>query len=85
MLYTTNIFEVLFLLKSVVENFQIKNAKGKRVHMFDQLDTRVNDDDLLKYLIRSKTENFMLKVQIMGTSSSTKDLFTSKVFLHIFS
>lgn len=68
----------IILLKLVVENFQIKDANGKKVHIFDHLNTRVNDDAVLKYLITSMPESLVLKVQFKSTDSEV--FITSEVF-----
>lgn len=31
----------------VVQTFGIQNAAGKKIHIYDHLNTRVNDDDTL--------------------------------------
>lgn len=66
-------------MKIVVDDFHVEDAKGKKVHIFDQLDTRVTDDDILKHLIASGTENLILKVQFKETDSLTKKFFSSAV------
>lgn len=46
----------------MVEKFSIPNAGGKKVHIHDHLNTRVKDDDELKYLLTTKSKSLILKV-----------------------
>lgn len=55
------------------------------MYIFDQLETRIDHDDLIKYLLKTNSENLVLKVEF-GTErrqSSRKsfggELFTSNV------
>lgn len=68
--------------KSVVEQFDVENPHGKKVYIFDQLDTRVDDDELLKYVLKTNSENLILKVVFNESRCSLGGtLFTSKVWL----
>lgn len=65
---------------SVVATFDIKNAKGKKVYIYDHLETRVDHDDLLKFLLKSNPENLILKVQFVNERRSIGgELITSMV------
>lgn len=71
---------------SVVEKFGIKNAKGKKVHVSDHLETRVDSDEELKFLLDSMSENLVLKVHFscVEKRSSIRDLYTTQVrFLYL--
>lgn len=47
------------------------------------MDTRVNDDDILKYLLKSNSENLVLKVQFVSENILIgRDPFTSTVWIH---
>lgn len=63
-----------------MNTFGVKNANGKKIHIFDQFETRVNDESVLKYLLASHSKDLILKVQFVSDESSAEEeLFTSKV------
>lgn len=65
-----------------MESFDVKNANGKKVHIFDQHDTRVDTDDLIKYLLQKNAENLILKVKFVDdrpSFNSTGEIITSTV------
>lgn len=64
-IYSTNFFSLKF---TAVDQFQIENVNGKKVHVFDHLDTRIGNDDILKYVIQSNNTNLILKVEFKDAS-----------------
>lgn len=59
--------------------FNIKIPNGTKVYIYDQLETRVDDDNLLKYLLSVNSENLVLKVHFVGNECPVDDLISSKV------
>lgn len=66
-------------LFSVVHTFSIENVSGKRIHVYDHLNTRVKDDDTLKYLLKSNTELLVMKVVFIGDNDCQNVAITSEV------
>lgn len=75
---------IKFVLKnqhffSVVHTFGIENAGGKKIRVYDHLDTRVNDDDTLKYLLKNNAELLVLKVVFFDDTDCPNVAITSEV------
>lgn len=68
---------------SVVSTFDIQNAAGKKVHVYDHLNTRIDDDDILKFVLKNNAESLVLKVVFfVDTDTDGGDvLITSEVML----
>lgn len=65
----------------VVNVFQIKNARGKKVYVHDQLDTRIHETAELKFLLQTQISSLVLKVKFVAANSrgSISQIFTTKV------
>lgn len=65
----------------VVKEFQIQNAKGKKVYIHDQYDTRVYQTAELKFLLQNPLQTLILKVNFEQTTGrrSVNHNFTTKV------
>lgn len=65
----------------VVNKFQIQNARGKSVYIYDQHQTRVHEKEELNFLLRTQLSNVILTVKFEEQSGrrSINHCFTSKV------
>lgn len=72
----------MFYIETVVDAFVVKDAIGRKVYIFDQLDTRVDSEEILKYLISSNSESLILKVQFNATFD-TENPFRPKVWFSL--
>lgn len=72
---TKNIYQII----TVVHTFDIQNAVGKKIHIYDHLNTRVDVDDTLKYLLRINSELLVLKVVFIGDADCDDLPITSEV------
>lgn len=76
---------IFFSLKfTAVDQFQVENVTGKKVYIFDQLDTRIGNDAILKHLVKSKNENMILKLEFKENNASNEGNFTPKVLCIVF-
>lgn len=67
-----------FFIQLVVHDFDVKDAQGKKVHICDQFETRIDSDDVLKFLMKSQPENLILTVEFIEIDLSSYS-FTVKV------
>lgn len=69
----------------MVETFNIQDANGKKIHIFDQLNTVVDTVEILKYLLGRNLDTLVLKVEFVDQNSALpsdeRQPITSKVGL----
>lgn len=70
---------------SVVASFGIQKAKGKKVYVYDHLNTSVDSDEILQYLIETQKKTLVLIItfnEVRGNSEiGEQDVVTSQVNL----
>lgn len=66
---------------SVVTKFQIQKAKGKKVYIYDQLNTRIHEAEELKFLLQTQLATLVLKFRFELSTGrrSASHFFTSTV------
>lgn len=73
---------------TVVGTFNIQHASGKKVHIYDQLNTIIDTVDILKYLLKANLDSLVLRVEFLDRSdvppNNEQELITSKVWLWLF-
>lgn len=52
--------------------FGVQNARGKKIRIIDHLETTVDSDKLLKYLIERNAETLVLKVHFLDANAGNK-------------
>lgn len=64
---------------AVVYTFGIENPIGKKVYIYDHLNTRVDDEDTLRFLLNGNKESLVLKVNFIGDIDCQDVVITSEV------
>lgn len=65
----------------MVEVFNIKSANGKKIHIYDQLNTIIDTVDVLKYLLERNLDSLVLRVEFLDPNNAlpSDGHITSKV------